>query len=445
MKRRLDTFFGVSAAGSSWTVEVRAGLTTFLTMSYILFVNPTILGAAIPLQNGFPQLLTATALAAAFGSLAMGLIGRLPYALAPGMGLNAYFAYTVVLGQNVPWQTALGAVFLSGTLFFIISLVGLRTALIDAIPPSLKAAITAGIGLFLAAIGMQNAGWVVDHPVTLVQLGSLHNPATLIALFVLLLIVVLSMWRIHGAILYGILGGTAVAILTQAPVYQGRAFAGFDDGFIRAPVLPTELALAMDPMAALEMGVLSIVFTFLFVDFFDTAGTLIGLERKTKKKINPQPDTSSAAFGADAMATMVGAAVGTSSTTCYIESAAGIEEGARTGFTAVVVALLFLVSTCFWPVAAAIPPVATAPVLVVIGASMLFAVKDIPWHQPADAVPAVLVILGMPLTYSITDGLSLGVISYTLFQLVAGQLRRSQWLLILIAALLALRYAFLAT
>ncbi len=449
MKKKLragvDGYFGIRASGSTIGGEARAGLTTFLAMAYILFANPSILGEAIKLEGGsaIPQLLTATALAAAFGCLVMGLWARYPFALAPGMGLNAYFAYTVVLGEGFPWQAALGAVFLSGGLFFVIGFSGLRSYLVAALPDTLKLAITAGVGCFLAMIGLINGGMVTDHPVTLVSMGDWTRPQPLIAAAGLLLTLVLLVRRVRGAILFGIAGAAALAILTGAPVYDGQPFAGFQDGWVRAPVWPTDLFLALDLRSALSAGILTIVFTFLLVDFFDTTGTLVGLSRKAGLVDREgQLPHSRAAFSSDALATCFGALVGTSTTTSYIESAAGIEEGGKTGLTAVVVGLLFLASLFFWPLASAVPAAATAPALIVIGAMMMFAAGEIQWREYHQSVPAFLTILGMPLTFSITDGIALGILSYCLVHLFSGRVREVRWPLYLIGLLLALKLAF---
>ena len=439
----LDRFFSISKAGSTPAVEVRAGVTTFLTMSYILFVNPVILANGIQVPNAAGQLMTVTALAAAGGTLLMGLWARYPFALAPGMGLNAYFTYTVVLGQGVPWQTALGAVFLSGCLFLAISLAGLREHLIRAIPAPLKIAITAGIGSFLAMIGLSGAGLIQDHPVTLVTLGALHQPGALLALFGVLLTTVLLVRAVPGAVILGILAVSLLAILTGAPVFNGASFAGFSDGLIRRPVWPVDLIGALDLASALELGVVSIVITFLFVDFFDTAGTLMALSRRTAQAgadgVLPR---GRAAYSVDALATCAGAFLGTSSTTSYIESSAGIAEGGRTGLTSVVTAVCFLACLVFWPLAAAVPAAATAPALITIGALMMTSLGEIPWQDPAVALPVMLTVLGMPLTYSITDGLALGLVSYTLIQVAAGRGKQLHRLLPPLTLLVILRYVF---
>ena len=443
----IDRYFQVSESGSSLRGELRAALTTFLTMAYILFVNPEILGKAIVVndQDLFPQLLTATALAAAIGSAVMGLAARYPYALAPGMGINAYFTYSVVLGQGIDWRVALGAVFVSGALFIALSVTGVRTLVVDALPAPLKLATSAGIGLFLAIIGAQGGGLVVDHPATLLTLGDLGAPRAGLCLFGLALTATLLAIRVRGAILYGIVCTSALAVLFGAPVFAGGApFAGLPGGPIAAPVWPSELFLQLDLAGAWDLGIVSIVFVFLFVDFFDTAGTLLGLSARTgfaDSQLRLQ--RSKAAFTADAVATSAGALLGTSSTTTYIESAAGIEEGGRTGLTAVFVALMFVASTFLWPLASAVPGVATAPTLIVVGAMMMSPLQDIEWSDYRVSIPVFLTITMMPLTYSIANGIAFGIISYALLHAVTGRARDVHVLVYVIAALLIARYAFL--
>lgn len=442
----LEDYFSFKEHNARTGTEVQAGVTTFLTMGYILFVNPMILGAAIQLdgQDLAPQLMTATALAAAFGSMVMGLWARLPFALAPGMGLNAYFAYSVVLGQGISWQTALGAVFLSGLLFLVLSLSGLRRLLINAIPVSLKFATTAGIGSFLAFIGMKNGQLVVDHPVTFLQMGALTEPNALLTLLGLILtaIFIAKGWR--AAILLGMLVTAFIAIVSGATVFNGEAFGGFENGILATPIWPADLVGSLDIKAALEMGVIGIVFTFLFVDFFDSAGTLIALsDRSGHLDKSGEMSHGTAAFSADALATSVGALFGTSSTTSYIESASGIGEGGRTGLMAVTVGVCFLLSLFAWPLLSAIPAAATAPALIVVGASMLFSCTRIDWNDMREAVPGLLTILGMPLTFSITNGLALGMISWTAIQALSGQHRKIHPLMWLITLLLIARFAFL--
>lgn len=446
----VDRYFGISAAGSTVPRELRAGLTTFLTMSYVLFVNPQVLGNAIVVPDGFAKLLVVTALAAAIGSLLMGLVARYPFAQAPGMGLNAYFAFTVVLGQKIAWQTALGAVFISGALFVLLSLLGARQAVVRAIPNALKYAVTAGIGMFLAFLGLRNAGAVAANPATFVTLGALTSPPVLIAIFGLFVTAVLLVRRVRGAIVFGILASTVLGIVTRAPLYPGpkgalSAFAGFPNGILALPLMPTGLVGALDLRAALGLGVAAVVFTFFFVDFFDATGTLVGLaSRAGVLDANGDMPRARRTFACDGLAAMIGALLGTSTTTAYIESAAGIEEGGRTGLTATTVAVLFLAATLLWPLAGLIPPAATAPALLVVGAMMMSSLREVEWGDYAVSIPVFLTIVAMPLTFSIANGVSFGVISYCGIKLLAGRGREVAPLLYLVAALLVVRYVWLS-
>jgi AGZA family xanthine/uracil permease-like MFS transporter len=445
----IDRFFGITALGSSVPRELRAGLTTFLTMSYVLFVNPQVLGNAIHLENGFAKLLVVTALAAAIGSLLMGLIARYPFAQAPGMGLNAYFAFTVVLGQKIPWQTALGAVFISGGIFVVLSLAGARQAIVRAIPSDLKFATTAGIGLFLAFLGLKNAGIIVASVPTFVTLGALGSPPALIAFFGLLVTAVLLVRRVPAAILFGIVAATLAGVVSRAPLYPDAAghlapFAGFASGVFAFPVWPSGLTGALDLRAAAGLGVVAVVFTFFFVDFFDATGTLVGLASKAGfVDANGDMPRATQLFVCDGLAAMCGAVLGTSTTTAYIESASGIEEGGRTGLTAVAVAALFLLATFAWPLAGLIPAAATAPALIVVGALMFDGVRRVAWDDYATSIPVFLTIVAMPLTFSIANGVSFGVISYAAIKLLAGRGKDVAPLLYVVAALLVVRYIWL--
>ena len=450
----LDRYFGLSRHGSTPARELRAGLTTFLSMSYILFVNPQVLSSAIPVPNASLQLLMTTAIAAAFGSLIMGLIARYPFAQAPGMGLNAFFAYTVVQGLGVPWQTALGAVFISGVLFVLLSVVGARQAIVQAIPRSLKFAITAGIGAFLAFLGLKNAGVVVANPATLLALGNLTLPPVWLALAGLILTAVLMTRRVTGAILWGILLVTLLGIVLRLPLYAGgadgalQAFPGFGGQFLGifgAPVWPGDLVGQLDLGGALGLGLLSVVFTFFFVDFFDATGTLTGLSQRAGF-LDEQGNMPRARrlFAMDGLAAMFGAFMGTSTTTAYVESASGIGEGGRTGLTAVTVGVLFLLSMFLWPLAGAIPSAATAPALILVGALMMDSVRHIDWDDLSDSVPAFLTIIAMPLTFSIANGVSLGVISFCAIKLLSGRGRQVSPILYGIGVLLLARYIWLS-
>ena len=447
----MDAYFGITRAGSTVPRELRAGLTTFLTMSYVLFVNPQVLGSAITgVDNLFAKLLVVTALAAAIGSLLMALVARYPFAQAPGMGLNAYFAFTVVLGQKIPWQTALGAVFISGALFVLLSVLGVRQAVVRAIPNPLKFAVTAGIGMFLAFIGLKNAGAIVANPATFVSLGALGSAPVLIALFGLIVTAALLVRRVKGAIVYGILAATVLGIVTHAAVYPGPhgtlvPFGGFPNGIVAPPVWPSGLIGALDIRGALGLGAAAVVFTFFFVDFFDATGTLVGLAGRAGY-LDAEGDLPRArrTFASDGLAAMAGAALGTSTTTAYIESASGIAEGGRTGLTALAVAGLFLLATLLWPLAGVIPAAATAPALILVGALMLDGLRTIDWDDYAVSIPVFLTIIAMPLTFSIANGVSFGVISYAAIKLLSGRGKEVHPLLYLVAALLVARYIWLA-
>lgn len=445
----IDRFWGITAAGSNVRTEIRAGVTTFLTMSYILFVNPSVLSSAIPVPNAFTQLLMVTALAACFGSLVMGVIARFPFAQAPGMGLNAFFAYTVVLGSGYHWRTALGAVFVSGVLFVVLSLLGARQAIVRAIPLSLKLAITAGIGCFLAFLGLKSAGLVVGNEATLLGLGSMTSASAWVALLGLIVSAVLLSRKVTGAILWGILIASLAALLSRAEVYTGAdgtlgPFAGFGAGIVALPVWPGDLVGQLDIGAALGLGVFSVVFTFFFVDFFDATGTLTGLAQRSgyldEKGDMPRART---VFAMDGLAAIVGAVLGTSTTTAYVESASGIEEGGRTGLTATTVAVLFALSTFLWPLAAIVPAAATAPALILVGAMMMTGIRQIEWGEIGEAVPAFLTIIVMPLTFSIANGVSLGIIGYCLVNGLGGRATKVHPILYGLAALLVARYIFL--
>jgi len=428
----LDRFFGLRDQGTTIATEVRAGMVTFLTMSYILFVNPQILsGAGLPAED----VAVATALAAAVATLAMGLFANYPFALAPGMGLNAYFTFGVVGALGIPWQVALAAVFVEGLLFLALAATGIRAALLRAIPTSIKIATMSGIGLFLAIIGFVGAGLTVKHPATLLTLGDMRSPALLLSLAGLLVMAALLAARVKGAILIGILGVTVICWLSgiSAPPQQ----------LFTVPHLPTETFLALDFSGLLTGKLLVVVLAFLFVDIFDTAGTLIGVGQLggfvDDKGELPRANR---AFVADAVGTMVGAAVGTSTVTSYVESATGVEEGGRTGLTSVVVGILFLLSLAFTPLFTAVPVVATAPALIVVGALMMKGARDLDWSQIDEAVPAFLTVAAMPFTYSIANGISLGIVSYVLIKMLRGRFREVHPVMYILAFLLILFYAF---
>ena len=430
----LERLFHIRAAGSTPRIEIEAGVTTFLTMAYIIVVNPSVLhSAGVP----FAGALFATCVAAAVGSLVMGLLANYPFALAPGMGLNAYFAYAVVQGMGLPWPVALGAVFLSGVAFVILTLGRIRALVVDAIPRALKTATAAGIGLFIAFIGLRNAGVVAASPATFVTLGNLASPGTLLALAGLIVTAALLARGNRSAIILGIVGVTAVAMAV--------GIAPLPTGLVSLPDVHSTV-LKLDVGGALKLGALEVIFVFLFVDLFDTVGSTVGLaEQAGFVDAQGRIPRINRALMADSVATVVGSLLGTSTVVTYIESAAGISEGGRTGLVAVVAAVLFLAAVFFAPIAGAIPGIATAPALVVVGALMMRPARTIAWDDMTDAVPAFLTMIGMPLTFSVANGLALGFISYPIIKVLAGRGREVSWLTYALAAIFLLRYVWLGS
>ncbi|MGI9335489.1 MAG: NCS2 family permease [Gammaproteobacteria bacterium] len=430
----LDRYFQIGARGSTIVTEIRAGITTFLTMGYILFINPQILSLA-----GIPpaDVAVATALGAAIATIIMGLYANYPFVLAPGMGLNAYFTFGVVQGLGVPWQVALTAVFVEGLIFLALSRGGVRTLIINAIPSGLKIATTVGIGLFLAVIGLQNMKLVVDHPATLVTLGDVQAPSVYLGLLGILLIGALLVIRIKGAILIGILAVTVIAWLT--------GLAPAPEQFVGLPSLPSESLFALDFSQVFSATFFTVVIAFMFVDIFDTAGTLIGVGRLAgfldKEGRLPGSDR---AFTADAVGTSAGALLGTSTVTTYIESATGVEEGGRTGFTAVVAGVLFLASLFFIPLVTSVPALATAPALIIVGTLMMAGARELEWKRMDEAIPAFLTVIMMPLTYSIANGITIGIVTYVLIKLFTGKTKEISMVMAVLAALLAAYYADVA-
>jgi len=428
--RFIERYFRVAQHGSTIATEIRAGITTFLTMGYILFINPQILSL-----TGMPaeDVAIATALGAAIATIIMGLWANYPFALAPGMGLNAYFTYGVVMGLGVSWQTALAAVFVEGVLFMLLAIGGIRTMIVNAIPRAIKVAITIGIGLFLAIIGLQNGKLVVDHPATLVTLGALSEPSVYMTLIGIVIIGALMVKRIKGAILIGILAVTVVA--------WAAGFSPAPAQLMSTPRLPTETLMAMDFSQILSATFITVVIAFMFVDIFDTAGTLIGVGR-VAGLLDPEGrlPRSNRAFLSDAVGTSAGAMLGTSTITTYIESATGVEEGGRTGLTSIVVGCLFLMALFFTPLFTSVPAMATAPALIVVGTMMMSGARDLDWKQMDEAIPAFLTVVMMPLTYSIANGISLGIVSYVVLKLVTGKGKDISPVMAILAVLLAMYY-----
>lgn len=452
----MENFFKLKEHGTDVKTEVIAGLTTFMTMAYILAVNPSILGAT-GMDTG--AIFTATALASAIGSFCMALFANLPFVLSAGMGLNAYFAYTVVLGMGYSWEVALTAVFVEGIIFIILSLTNVREAIFNAIPASLKVAVSVGIGLFITFIGLQNAHIVVDGS-TLVGLFSFNGSVkagtfqsegitVVLALIGLLITAFLVIKNVKGNILLGILITWVLGIICQLTgLYVPNAEAGFysliPSGIISAPasIAPTLFKMDFSAMASLNFVV--VVFAFLFVDIFDTLGTLIGCATKANMldKEGKLPGIKGALM-ADAVGTTVGACLGTSTITTFVESSSGIAEGGRTGLTSIVSGLLFILALFFSPVFLAIPSFATAPALIVVGFFMMQSVAKINWSDMLEAIPAFICIFAMPFMYSISEGISFGVISFVVLNAVAGKAKKITPLMWVLAVLFILKYIFL--
>ncbi|KOR32722.1 guanine permease, partial [Achromatium sp. WMS3] len=397
----MEKYFQLNAYGTNVKSEIIGGITTFLTMAYIIFVNPSILETTGMERQA---LITATCLAAAFGTILIGLSAKVPFAMAPGMGLNAFFAYTLVLGQGINWQTALGVVFLSGILFLILTIVGIQEKIVNAIPKELRIAVAVGIGLFIAMIGMKNLGLIIAHPHTLVTMGKLE-PKVLLGLVGLITIIILEIKKVHGAILIGIIATTILGMsfgIVKIPT-----------GFIAMPPPLTPIAFQLDIFAAFQWSLMGVIFSFMFVDLFDSVGTIVACSYEARliqedgsiRNINKM-------LQADAVATSIGALLGTSTTTTYIESAAGIADGARTGLAALCTAILFIAALFFTPLIEIVPAFATAPALIIVGVYMFKNVGAIDFRDFRIGFPAFLTIILMPLTFSIATGLTIGFLSY---------------------------------
>lgn len=443
-RARIDTYFGVTSVGSTFRREAMAGTITFLAMSYVLAVNPAILGDEGPLgDKGIPQqaVFTATAVAAVFGTLVMGLWARYPIALAPGMGLNAFFAFTVVLSLGIPWQEALSGTFLSGVIFFVLAITKVREKILNAIPMQMKLAVGAGIGLFVAFLGLRSAGFVVDSESTLVKLGDFTHGTTMLALFGLAVTVVFMVLGWHGAVLYGIVLTALLGIVTGlVPLPGGIAELpkGLDQTFGQAIIhLP-------DAFTG-QMAV--VVLTMLFVDFFDASGTLIGVANQAGL-LNSDGTLPRAAqaMAADSVGTTAGAIIGTSTTTAYVESTAGVSAGGRTGLTAVTTAGWFLVAMFCYPIFSVIAGSSevTAPALIVVGVLMSRALGEIDWGHLEYSVPAFLTIVMMPLTYSIANGLAMGMIFYPVVMVARGRIREVHPVMWILMAMFLGYFFFLA-
>ena len=428
----LEKFFKLKENGTTPKTEVIAGITTFLTMAYILAVNPLILSDA---GMDINALFTATAIAAIAGTLVMALWAKLPFALAPGMGLNAFFAYAVVIGMGHTWQFALTAVLIEGVLFILLTIFNVREAIANSIPKSVKTAISAGIGLFIAFIGLQNAGVIVKHDATLVTLGDITTGTALLGLIGLIITSVLVVKKVKGDLLIGIILTALIGIPLGITQIQG---------FMSVPPSIEPIFFKFEFTQIFTFDMLIVVFTFLFVDIFDTLGTLVGVSTKAGMldKDGKIPNAKKA-FMADSIGTTVGAMLGTSTVTTYVESAAGVSEGGRTGMTALITALCFAVALFFSPVFLAIPGAATAPALILVGLYMLGPIKELEFNDFSETIPAFICIIAMPLTYSIAEGITLGLLSYVIINLLAGNYKKLSIGMYILAVLFILKYIFI--
>lgn len=426
-----EKFFQLKAAKTTVRTEILAGITTFMTMAYILAVNPGILGATGMDKSA---IFTATALSAVIATLVMALVAKLPFALAPGMGLNAFFAFTVVLGMGHSWQFALTAVFIEGLIFILLTAFNIRELIINAIPLAMKHAVSAGIGLFIAFIGLQNAGVVVSNQAVLVGLGDMGSPSVLLALGGVVLTGVLMVLRVKGALLIGIFAITLAGIpfkVTPLP----------ESSWVSLPPSLSPIFMKFEFSQIFTMDMLIVVFTFLFVDMFDTVGTLVGVSSKAGMldKDGKIPRVKQALF-ADAIGTTVGAMLGTSTVTTYVESAAGVAAGGRTGLTALSVAGMFAIALFFAPIFTMVPGAATAPALILVGFMMMSPILKIDFDNLTEAIPAFVTILMMPLAYSIADGIVFGMLTYVFLKLFTGKFKDLSWVTIILALLFILKF-----
>jgi Permeases len=430
----LERYFEFQRLKTNWRTEILAGLTTFITMAYIVFVNPSILReAGMPAAGVF----AATCISAAFGTILMGVLARYPIALAPGMGLNAYFTYTVVKGMGVAWETALGAVFLSGIAFLVLTFAGVRQMIMAAIPPTLYAAVSAGIGLFIAFVGLRNGGIIKSDPATMVTLGNLRDPNTALAVFGILAIATLQAWNVRAAILAGILMTTALGALAGLLHWQPQSYRWTDI---------SSTMFHLNIRGAMGFGLLEIVFVFLFVDLFDNVGTLMAVAKKAGMvEAGGRIPRLTSILLADATATIAGSLAGTTTVTSYIESAAGVAVGGKTGMTAIVTGLMFILTLFAAPLVGAVPAAATAPALVVVGGLMMSAIAEIAWEDVCVAFPAFLTLITIPLTFSIANGLACGIISYVAIHLARGRGREVPWAAYVMALLLIVRFVYMGS
>ncbi|MDP3359697.1 MAG: NCS2 family permease [Lutibacter sp.] len=428
----LDKFFKITENKSTLRTEIIAGITTFMTMVYILAVNPSILSAAGMDKDA---VFTATALSAIIATLVMALVAKLPFALAPGMGLNAFFAFTVVLGMGYSWQFALTAVFLEGIIFIILTAFNIRELIVNSIPLNLKHAVSVGIGLFIAFIGLKGTGLIVDNPATLVGLGDMRNPAVLVGLAGVIIIGVLFAKKVKGAILIGILVSTIIGIFVGITVIPENF------SLVSLPPSIEPIFFKFDFSQVFTLDMLIVLFTFLFVDMFDTVGTLVGVSSKADMldKDGNVPRVKQALF-ADAIGTTVGAILGTSTVTTYVESAAGVAEGGKTGMTALTVAGMFVLALFFAPIFMIIPAAATAPALIIVGLFMISPIMKIDLDDFTEAIPAFFTIIMMPLTYSIAEGIVFGMLSFVILKMLTGRYKEIKPIMYVIAILFLIKF-----
>ncbi|MET3793319.1 NCS2 family permease [Aquamicrobium terrae] len=424
----LEAYFKIKEEGSSVRTEIIAGITTFLTMSYIIFVNPEILSTTGMDRNA---VFVATCLAAALGSAIMAFVARWPIGMAPGMGLNAFFAFTVVGAMGFTWQQALGAVFISGVIFLLLTVTGVRRWLVAGIPHSMRSAIAAGIGLFLAIIALKSSEIVVANPATFVGLGDLTQTGPLLAIGGFFIIAALDALKVRGAILIGIL------IITVLSMMLGVSQFG---GIVSLPPSIAPTFMQLDVLGALHAGLAHVILVFVLVEIFDATGTLIGVAKRAGLMPEGKPNRLGRALMADSTAILAGSVLGTSSTTAYVESASGVQAGGRTGLTALVVALLFLAALFFSPLAGAVPVYATAPALLYVACLMMRELLDVEWDEITEAAPAALTALIMPFTYSIANGLAFGFISYAVLKTLTGRYKDVHLATWLVAALFIIRF-----
>lgn len=435
MNTFLQKTFGLNPAKHSVRTEIIAGITTFLTMAYILAVNPSIFSALE--SQGMPTnaVFTATALAAIVGCLVMSIYAKKPFGLAPGMGLNAFFVYTVCLAMGHPWQMALTAIFLEGVLFILLTVTNVRKLIVDAIPVTMKRAIGAGIGLYIAFIGLKSAGIIVNSEATSVALGSFSEPAVILLIIGFLITSVLVILNVKGGMLLGIIATTLIGIPMGVTNFNG---------VMSTPPSIAPIFCQFEWSQILSWDMVAIVFTFLFIDMFDTIGTVVGVSVKSGMvDKDGNVDGINKVLMADAVATVAGAVFGTSTTTTYIESASGVSEGGRTGLTSFTIAVCFAIALMFSPLFLAIPGAATGPVLFIVGVMMASPVRDIDWSDYSEAIPAFVTMLLMPLAYSISDGIMLGMITYTLLNALAGKLKKVSVMMWILAVLFILRYVLI--